>query len=311
MKALAPIALAAALAACSDGYNQFAGAPPLAMVAPSVHTEMLDQAATGEARDAKYSTGADPAAPPAPAVTPLLAYAYDYGVEAPAARIRPLIAAHESACRQAGAAVCQLTGASVSEDGADRVSGRLTLRAEPAWLTRFREGLEADARRAGGRLTYANTQTDDLTRQIIDTEARLRAQTTLRDRLQAHLAGRPGDLEDLLKLEEALARVQGEIDSAQSNLAHMRQRVATSTLTIAYESAPSFASEGAWSPVRDAIGGFQGVMAGTIAALIVALAALIPLGAVAAALFFLIRLAWRRLRARLPGTKAAPPADRS
>ena len=82
-------------------------------------------------------------------------------------------------------------------------------------------------------------ESEDLTRQIVDTEAAVRARTALRDRLQAILATRPGKLSDLLEVEKELARVQGELDATQSELAVMRTRVVTSLLTITYSSGAS------------------------------------------------------------------------
>jgi hypothetical protein len=74
----------------------------------------------------------------------------------------------------------------------------------------------------------------------------------LRDRLQALVATRPGKLADLLEVENELARVQGEIDSAQSELAVMRGRVAMSELKIRYTSAGVWAPEGTWAPIGEA-----------------------------------------------------------
>ena len=85
-----------------------------------------------------------------------------------------------------------------------------------------------------------------VTRVIVDTEATLRAKRALRDRLQQLLATRPGSLADLLGVERELARVQGEIDSSEPNLASTRTRVAMSAVTIEYAST----ARGGWRHVR-------------------------------------------------------------
>ena len=137
------------------------------------------------------------------------------------------------------------------ERGLQGLPGRLDLlRRGPARRRRRqagdprRPGLAAALpRRLGGRSERGRQQvvnsgvtSEDLSRQIVDTDAQLRAKTTLRDRLQGLLATHPGKVGDLLAVERELARVQGDIDSAQSELADMRGRVAMSDVTLNYGS---------------------------------------------------------------------------
>lgn len=97
------------------------------------------------------------AAPPArsltkvPAGPPMLAYAYDYGIEGSPKAVRALAARHEASCAKAGAKVCQVIGSSLNSQGKDDVTLQLSMRATPAWLARFRQGLpsEAEAEEAG------------------------------------------------------------------------------------------------------------------------------------------------------------------
>lgn len=291
------------LAACSKPAERAdSEAPAMEAVAPAA---LADNSAASAPADAKG--GAAPQAP-LPVSTPMLAYSYDYAISAPPKAIRTLVTRHEAACAAAGAAVCQVVGSSVSETGEDRVSGNLTLRATPAWLTRFREGLGAEAKAHGGRLVRAAVESEDLSRQIVDSEAALRARTTLRDRLQGLLASRPGKLSELLEVERELARVQGEIDATQSELTMMRGRVATSEMKLTYESGGVLAPEGAWSPVGRAFGDVADILAGTIALMVRGVAALGPWMLVIGGVFWVFRrrlIAWRE-RASKP--VAAPSA---
>src|SRR5262249_41092836 len=156
------------------------------------------------------------------------------GLEIPSAGLAGVMDAHVRACQAAGPRLCQLVGASRNGDPDSQMNGSVNIRGEPNWLRTFMGGIGAQANAAGGRVLSQATTTEDLTRDIVDTEAHLRAQTTLRDRLQQLLRSRPGRLSDLLDVERELARVQGEIDSTQSNLAVMRTRVDMSELTISY-----------------------------------------------------------------------------
>lgn len=261
------------LAGCSQPASEsFSGsaAPAVGMVESTAEV-----AADADAAVAKPQAPERSGAAVASASVPMLAYRYNYGIEAPAKAVRTLAARHEAACVTAGVSVCQMTSAQVEEVGDDQVRGTLSLRATPAWLRRFRDGLESEAKAQGGRVVESNVSSEDLSRQIVDTEAALRAKSTLRDRLVNLLASRPGKLSELLELERELARVQGEIDATQSALEVMRARVAMSELTITYASTGVLARPGAFSPIADALGDVGDILAGTIAFMIRVVAVLI------------------------------------
>lgn len=262
---------------------------------------MMDATAAAAGTSAPSSTS-----PAAPAVqTSQIAYVYHYGLELPAAKAPDLMRRHEASCVAAGPNVCQVIGAETQRYGGDDVSARLELRAAPAFLTRFRAGLEGDAEKAGGRVADASTESEDLTRQMSDTEARVRALTTLRDRLQQLLATRSAPLDQLLATERELARAQGELDATTSALNAMRTRVAMSRLTLDYRTAPQFASEGVFAPVSRAINGSLGAFMGTLGVLIYTIAVLLPLGLLLAPLVW---LGWRWRKRRLAAKAAAAPA---
>jgi hypothetical protein len=246
--------------------------------------------------------------PLGPAPISYLAYSYQVGIEVPGQRLTPLMDAHTQACLSAGPRLCQLIAAQRQGDPDASITGSLSIRGEPTWLRGFMARLEGEARAAGGRIRARSTTTEDLTRAIVDTEARLRAKRTLRDRLERLLASRPGRLSDLLQVEDALARVQGEIDETQSYLAVMRTRVDMSTLTVSYESGPRSVASDTFEPLRNALASFLRIVVQGLAIIVVALAGLLPF-ALLAWLVASIVLAVRRSRGgRLFGAKPeAPP----
>ncbi|MEQ1707023.1 MAG: DUF4349 domain-containing protein [Terricaulis sp.] len=245
-----------------------------------------------------------PSQPNGPAPVLFLAYAYQMGLEIPSERLSGLVEAHVQACQSAGPRSCQLVGSNVSGDPESTMNGYVSLRGEPNWLRTFMSGLEAQADAAGGRILAETTNTEDLTRQIVDTEARQRAQTSLRDRLQRLLDSRPGRLSDLLEVERELARVQAEIDALQSNLAVMRTRVAMSELTLQYQSSPKPLRGDTFRPLGDAFAGFLGIVVAGFAAIITIIAGLLPFAIVLVPIVWAI-LRWRRARGgRFFGRKA-------
>ena len=262
----------------------------------AVHAEILPPSADAAA-------SADVAAPPSassaarsPAPAPQaarIAYVYRYGLELPVDRVPSLMARHEQACGAAGPAVCQVIGSESNRYGRDQLTAQLEIRATPAFVAAFRARLAGDAEQAGGRIVQQATDSEDLTRSMVDTEARVRALTTLRDRLQQLLASRSGPLEQVLATERELARVQGELDATRSALEVMSTRVATSRLVVQYSAVGQLAPDSAFSPVSDALSNALAVFMSGVAALILFFAGALPFLIVGVPLVWLI-LRWRR-----------------
>lgn len=230
--------------------------------------------------------------PRAAVQTASIAYLYRYGLELPVDRVPTLMMRHEQTCVAAGPSVCQVIGSESNRYGRDQLTAQLEIRATPAFMTTFRARLAGDAEAAGGRVAMAATDSEDLTHALVDTEARLRALTTLRDRLEQLLATRSGPLEQLLATERELARVQGELDASRSTLEVMRTRVATSRLIIGYTAEGQLAPDSAFRPVTDALDSALAVFMSVVGALILLLAGVLPL------LVLIVPLAWLGLRWR-------------
>jgi hypothetical protein len=286
-----------------------AGCAKSAPGADSASAEMAAApAAPAPARDS--AAAAPGTAPTGPAVSvPMLAYDYRMGLEVPMRRMSDLIGKHEKACADAGPQTCQVIGSQIEAQGTDGARATLTIRARPDWLKSFRAQVRQDAQGSGGKVAASSVEAEDLTRQIVDTEAGLRAKTALRGRLEQLLASRPGSLSDLLEVERELARVQGEIDATQSELAVMRTRIATSKLTISYTAQGSLAPDSALRPLSNATHDIAKTVAVGFAAIIYVLAALFPFAVVFGPLIWLF-VRWRRKRkaARLAAAEGAPPA---
>ncbi len=135
---------------------------------------------------------------------------------------------------------------------------------------------------------------EDLTDDIIDTEARLAARQLLRDRLMEVLRTRQGSVGDLVEAERGVAEVNEEIDAASSRLENMRNRVAYSDVSIEYDPDMGQYTVGFWAPIAYAFGAIGSTLGVVIAALIYIAVALVPISA-----FILgLRWLWRRWRGR-------------
>jgi len=182
-----------------------------------------------------------------------IAYSYNYQLEFPPNNTEAVMQAHRDRCLAAGFDVCQVISSSVSSQSANRSYANLNIRAVPAWLDGFRAGLEDETGDVGGRINASTMSSADLTRSILDSDARLTAKRALRDRLNTLLERGDANIEELIQIERELARVQGEIESGDAQLRAMRARVSMSTANLQYTTRFTPTGGGAFDPVSDAI----------------------------------------------------------
>jgi hypothetical protein len=266
----------------ADATAADAAASPTDATAPSAAADTTTVTATAPkshvAKPAAQSSGAENQ--PLGVTAPDLAYAFNYSVQAPARDVPHLVRQHEAECTMAGPTTCQVVGAQSTAIGRDDVSGRLELRATPKWIAAFRDRVEDDVKALGGKITAADTGTEDLSRSLVDTEAGIRAKVALRDRLEVLLKTHKGKLDDLVDLEQQVAQVQGDIDQAQSELAVMKTRVQTQKLVIEYSSLTALAPDSAFRPLGQAAHRFTGHVMTGVAILVDAVSILLPFGLV-------------------------------
>lgn len=298
------------LAACGGGggadYERSA-APP----SPIMAEEAVEFDGAGRMKSvAGLQNAADETAPEPGAGEPgaeqYIAYRHSLGLTLPKGEVDPLMATHTQACRAAGSATCIVVNSNVYSQDEDYASGNLSIRATPAWIETFMGGVESDAQKLGGEVTQRSTSAEDLTRQIIDTGARLEAQKTLQTRLLSLLERRDGELGELLQIERELARVTGQIESIEAQLKTLRLRVSMSFLDINYQTKVPAFSGSRENPLGEAFGNFFYNLSGAIAAVITAFAIGLPWILLTG--FFLwiwLKLIWPRLR----GKKKKPGAS--
>ncbi|MBL8200929.1 MAG: DUF4349 domain-containing protein [Chromatiales bacterium] len=146
------------------------------------------------------------------------------------------------------------------------------------------------------------TNAQDLTRQIIDTDARLKAQAGLRRRPEGLLETRNAGLEDLLGIERELARVNGDIDALTTTIRTLRLRVALYDLAISYETRERSVTATTFDPLTRALAGFLGNFTAALGAAITAFATGLPWLLLAGLVLWLwvklLRPRFRRARGR-------------
>lgn len=241
-----------------------------------------------------------------PVSLPQIAYVYDYGFRIASDTIPVLQQQHADMCEKMGPRQCQILSMSQSGGEGDYAYGELRLAVAADKARSFGTQLGQAAEGAGGEQVNASISGEDLSKKIVDTEARLRARTVLRDRLMEVLQSRRGTVAELVEAERGVAQVNEEIDQARSWLAEMKGRVAFSRVNVSYQSGTPTGG-GFMEPIRTAFGSIGSILGMLIAALIVIATIVIPLGL----------LAWLGLRLRRmwqarktdTGTPASADAD--
>jgi VIT1/CCC1 family predicted Fe2+/Mn2+ transporter len=239
------------------------------------------------ARSGATGSAAAPATP-IPVSIPRIAYVYEFGYRLAADRIPEVQRKHADLCESKGPQVCRILDMRQSGSEGDYAHGSLNLAVAAPQARAFGAELSKAVGDADGDEISSAISGEDLSKQIVDTEARLRARTVLRDRLLEVLRSRKGTVAELVEAERGVAQVNEEIDQARSWLTEMQGRVDFSRVNVSYSSG-SPAGGGFMEPIRGAIGSIGSILGMVFAFLIVALTVLIPIGLIVWGIVALIR----------------------
>lgn len=288
----------------SMGGNSPNQAPADAAVAASSAAAATSEAAAVAADAAGTAPQRLPQRPTIATGQPKIAYVYSYGYQLGADQIPSLQRRHADYCEKQGVQVCRILSLNQSGEAGDFAHGTLELAVAAPRARGFGAELAKQVEAAGGKEVMSAIEGEDLSKQIVDTEARLRARTVLRDRLMEVLATRRGTVAELIEAERGVADVNQEIDEARSWLNEMSSRVEFSRVSIEYSAgngAPAQPS-GFLAPIRTALGSVGTILGNTLGGLIVFITALAPFGLLGWGTWRL----WKRFRpVRLPEVEEA------
>lgn len=261
--------------AMQQGPDPFgADAPPARMLVADTSTINVEEARPD--RDAQ---------PQPPAANQQIAYTYGYGFQVSSDKIAPLQQAHVALCEKMGSGCRVLRMSQASADSYDGF-GELRLQVASDRATTFGNGLAGPAEELGGELVSSVRDGEDLSEQIIDTEARLQSRLILRDKLTAILRNNRGSVDELVKAESAVAEVNEEIDATRSKLEQFRNRIRYSAVNIEYEPYFGETQLGFSRPVMTAFRSIGTTLGMTIASLVYLLTAAVPI------VLFILGLRW-------------------
>jgi hypothetical protein len=220
--------------------------------------------------------------------TRFLAYEHSIYLEADEEKVLPIFEAAQAACRDAVDDSCVILNAQVSSG--DSASASLRFRAKAGGIRKLISVLSAQ-----GKIASQSTSAEDLAGPIADTAKQIAMLTDYRTSLEALRGRTSNDLDALMRLTRELADVQSQIESLSGSQAGLTQRVQTELLNVSIN---SHRGHSFWGPIADSTTEFGDVLSSAIAAVILAVAYLLPWVVVIGGIAWVARavLRWRKRR---------------
>lgn len=247
----------------------------------------------------------EPAPASAPGIKgPQIAYSYTIGYRLARNAVAPVQARHTALCQKLGPQRCFVLESRIDTAEQGDTSASTTLLVDARLAGSFGNLLDEATTGAGGSIGNRQTNAEDVTKQVIDTDAKLRAKEALAERLLALIRTANGRVGDLVEAEKAYATTQEELAATRSLQAELKQRVAMSRYDLTYS---SIEATGTFSPVRTAVSSAGATIASSLGALLTFVLLTFPWALTLAAIIWLLRrlgvrgpIAWWRARHHAP-----------
>ena len=254
----------------------------VALVAAGCSNENLEK------MEVQDLTASEPAAAGAAATAPLqIAYSYRLSYRLDDEAIDRVQAAHMTLCDKLGLARCRIVSMARSGSEGAFARGTLKLLVDARIARSLGRALDKAAAGAGGETIDRGIEAEDLSKTMIDTDARIAAKQALADRLRVLIA-RGARVADLVEAERAFAQAQEELDAARTSMAEMLGRVAQSRIEVSYESR-SAGRGSLFGPVRDALREAGSLLGNSLGALITFVIVVLPWALLLVGLVWLLR----------------------
>jgi hypothetical protein len=235
-----------------------------------------------------------PDAEPLKVAIPQIAYIYHYAFVVADGAVARVQQSHLALCDRLGPRRCQVLELrrATGEDSAATAS--LKLRVASSVARPFGDALAKSVAGAGGRTVDQSIAAEDVSKQIVDAEARIRQRALLVQRLTEILRTREGKVAELVEAERSVAAAQEEMDAARGWLAQLRGRVAMSTVEINYSSVISARGDRFVTRLGEGAQRSLATFVDSVGMIVNLAVFLLPWAAVLA----LVIWGWRRLRRR-------------
>jgi hypothetical protein len=190
---------------------------------------------------------------------------------------------------------CQILSANfVKETPYSPPSANFSVRIPPRNVEIFLSGLAKS-----GEIIQHMREAEDKTNQVVDTDARIKNLTELRDRFRAMLSDKSANFKDLIDVERELANTQSQLDSLHSMRKVLSLETEFVALNVDFSAKQGIAEQGFFAPVTRALKEAGHVLMESLAQVITFVMTAIPWLLLGIPLVLLARKFWQKLKNKL------------
>lgn len=212
-------------------------------------------------------------------------------IETPAEQMQ---AAFDAAVKHCEALNCQLLSANYNKETPySPPSASLSVRVPPRSVEIFLTGLSKN-----GEVLQHGRDSEDKTNQVVDTDARIKNLTSLRDRLRSMLDDKTAKFKDLIEVERELANTQIELDSALSMRKILSLETDLVAVNINFTAKQGITEQGFFAPVAIALKNAGRVLMESFAAVITFVVSAIPWLLIGIPMIWLVRKFWVKAKSK-------------
>lgn len=182
-----------------------------------------------------------------------------------------------------------LVTSEASWDDEDRREGTLTIR-----VAAVRFSAAFSAIKSLGKVQSEKMGTEDISKAYTDLQSRLQIKRQTERRLRDILQARTGKLSEVLEAERELGRLAEEIEQREGQRRYYDQQVALSAITVQLQEPTAIVGRGVASPLTGALREALGVFMNSLGLIVYVSSFLAPWLLTAVAIWFLVRIVWRR-----------------
>jgi hypothetical protein len=229
---------------------------------------------------------------PAAEVNPVkkyIALRHHLQVETPPEKMQ---AAFDAALKHCEALNCQLLSAYFNKETPySPPSASLSARVPPRNVAIFLSGLAKN-----GEVLQHGRDSEDKTNQVVDTDARIKNLTELRDRLRGMLGDKAAKFKDIIDVERELANTQSQLDGMMSMRKILSQETDLVAVNIDFTAAQGITEQGFFAPVARALKDAGRVMMESFGAVITFVMSAIPWLLIGIPIIWLVRRYWAKIK---------------
>ena len=213
-------------------------------------------------------------------------------IETPAEKMQ---ATFDAAIAHCEALNCQMLSANFNKATPyNPPSASLYVRVSPRNVAIFLSGLAKN-----GEVMQHGRDSEDKTSQVVDTDARIKNLTELRDRLRIMLTDKSAKFKDIIEVERELANTQSQLDALSSMRKILSQETDLVAVNIDFTAAQGITEQGFFAPVARALKDAGRVMMESFGAVITFIMSALPWLLIGIPVLWLARRVWTKIKTKL------------